>query len=232
MNAEIIAANSRTANLSRLPAIVKRQIDSTDLTPLYLQAREALARVVDIDEVKDIADKYSAVAHYARQAKDTSLRYMAERIYLRSLRRIGEILEELPQGLLGDAKKRYGITGSDSSHARAIASIPSEVFEQKVEQTPPPTKNGLSWELRQKNIRHDHKHERKQTPGQKAKNLQEAIESLRCLIANGYCGWVQRPSDVDSIAPLLAAEIRIHLRPLLNYLDELDTRLAHREKQK
>lgn len=115
----------------------------------YEQARRALAECQRVDEVKDLRDKASAMAAYARQAQDTTMVLMAQEIKVRAERRAGEMLRQLsdagdrhtgrndsrveshdatPRPTLDD----IGITKDQSSRWQSIAAIPSEIFESVI----------------------------------------------------------------------------------------------------
>lgn len=120
----------------------------------YEAARSALQAASSIDEVKDIRDKYEAVAAYARQARDTELIRWATEIKVRSERRAGQLLAEMPKA--GGAKSQLvgrgvigppivggpinesptlsslGITYNDSSRWQKLAAIDEEKFEAAV----------------------------------------------------------------------------------------------------
>ena len=68
------------------------------LPAAYQYAQKAMAKCAQIDECKSWADKAAALASYARQAKDNTLRVLAERIQARAVRRCGELLEAVPSG--------------------------------------------------------------------------------------------------------------------------------------
>jgi AbiEi antitoxin C-terminal domain len=70
-------------------------IANAKLPKIYESARVALAECSRIDECKDWADKAEALASYARQADDDSLRKTADRIQARAIRRCGELLKEM-----------------------------------------------------------------------------------------------------------------------------------------
>lgn len=65
------------------------------LPAVYEQAKQALAECTRIDECKSWADKAQALASYAKQAKDDSLRKCADRIQARAIRRAGELLKQI-----------------------------------------------------------------------------------------------------------------------------------------
>jgi len=58
----------------------------------YQDAKKALAACAKMDECQDWAKKAEAMASYARQANDDSLRKMADRIQARAIRRLGQLL--------------------------------------------------------------------------------------------------------------------------------------------
>jgi hypothetical protein len=129
------------------------------LPELYAAAKKALAQCAELDECKEWSDKAAAIASYARQAKDTSLRNHAMRIQARALRQLGELLERFPtlQGrrtdLLGGGVKKSprknvseeaGVSERQAMTARRIANVPKESFEQQVEAANPPSMTELA----------------------------------------------------------------------------------------
>ena len=70
-------------------------ISEARLPAVYETAKLALAQCTRIDECQSWADKAEAMASYARQAKDDSLRKMADRIQARAIRRCGELLRQI-----------------------------------------------------------------------------------------------------------------------------------------
>jgi hypothetical protein len=69
-----------------------------------------LAECDRIDECQDWADKAEALTSHARQANDDELRHMADRIQARAIRRVGELLKEIPlaPGTRTDLEPREG----------------------------------------------------------------------------------------------------------------------------
>lgn len=75
----------------------------------YEAARTALAACSRIDECADWANKAEALASYAKQAEDETLRKTADRIQARAIQRAGELLEQI--------KAKQG-TRTDLQHGR------------------------------------------------------------------------------------------------------------------
>jgi hypothetical protein len=141
-----------------LPATVSN-ISEAKLPATYEAARTAIAECERIDEVKGWADKAAALASYARQANDDSLRVMAVRIQDRAMRRAGELLKLIPaanganQNIRGGTVLKVTRTAaatdaglSERQHKTAIrvASIPAVVFDAQVESKNPPTVTQLA----------------------------------------------------------------------------------------
>jgi hypothetical protein len=142
--------------MNRPPALPANLPASPDapLPQRYEAARTAVAECERIDECKTWADKAAALASYARQANDDSLRVMAVRIQARAERRCGELLKQIPRA---DESTRYGQVGTvppvtrtqaasnaglserQRKTALRIASVPAAEFEAQVEGPTPPT---------------------------------------------------------------------------------------------
>jgi hypothetical protein len=82
------------------------------LLPLrhFPQEVAAPAECSRIDECQTWADRAEALASYAKQADDDSLRKLADRIQTRAVRRCGELLKQIPsaQGERTDVEPREG----------------------------------------------------------------------------------------------------------------------------
>lgn len=139
-------------NHLQLPSIADAQLPAT-----YEHAKTALAECSSIDECKDWSDKAAALASYAKQSKDDSLRKMAERIQARAIRRAGEILKQIEPAtgahLKGEgdhtlSRKQAGDDAGLSEHqqnqAKRVASIPESEFAGLVESDSPPTVTKLA----------------------------------------------------------------------------------------
>ena len=137
---------------------------SARLPAKYEAAKTAIAECSRVDECKDWADKAAALASYARQAKDDSLRVMALRIQARAERRAGELLKQIPRGDAGGANlvqhrrdgtvppvitrtqaaTDAGLSERQRKTANRLANIPRADFEAAVESDQPPTVTELA----------------------------------------------------------------------------------------
>lgn len=124
-------------------------LDTTKSLSLYENAKQALAEVHRVDEIKGIRDKAVAMQMYAKQAKDRELIDHATDIRLRAERRGGEILREMAQrGERDDGRGNrnpslksqtatpklddLGVTKTQSSRWQRLAELPEDKFEAKV----------------------------------------------------------------------------------------------------
>jgi len=150
------------------PAAPLSDISSAPLPQVYEAARAALATLDSVDECKTWADKASALASYAKQAKDDSLRVMAVRIQARAERRCGELLKQTPPASgtrtdLGSVPSRgsettsagqvgalppvtrtqaatdAGLSERQRKTALRIAAVPEAAFEAQIESPRPPS---------------------------------------------------------------------------------------------
>ena len=137
-------------------------IENAKLPASYEAAKNALAECSRLDECQAWADKAEAMASYARQAKDESLRKMADRIQARAIRRCGELLKQIEPSKGGDASLFIARDGADPSVTRKlaaeqaglserqrktallVANVPEQDFNQSVESDNPPTVTKLA----------------------------------------------------------------------------------------
>jgi hypothetical protein len=141
---------------ANLPSITNAKIPAT-----YEAAKAAISQCVHVDECKDWADKAEALASYARQAQDTDLRRMADRIQARAIRRCGQLMRELPENKGGrpskakpgpaptqvsksKAAKDAGLSIRQKKTALRVANVPTKEFEEAVESDNPPTVTQLA----------------------------------------------------------------------------------------
>lgn len=121
----------------------------------YDAACKALAEARSVDEVKDIHDKAEAIRAYARQSKNKKLEMDAASIRIRAKRKLGELLKTTEKAVgtkrrkthailavpLEDRQnssnppktyKQFGISKNLAARCQKLASVPEEVFEQKL----------------------------------------------------------------------------------------------------
>src|SRR6185369_4811300 len=144
--------------VSMLPGSLPANINvaRARLPETYEQAKTALSNCVSIDECRDWANKAEALASYAKQADDDTLRKLADRIQARAVRRCGELLKQFDAR--GDHRKKDGsghssrqqaANGAGMSERQAktavrVANVPTDYFEEAVESEKPPTVTKLA----------------------------------------------------------------------------------------
>ncbi len=97
--------------------------------------KASLAKVVHIDEFKNIRDKAEAIRGYAKTAGlGLESQNLAAEVKIRAERGGGDLLRKDPE--LGSGKTRtlrvFGIDKDDSSRWQAIARIPEDDFERHI----------------------------------------------------------------------------------------------------
>ncbi len=128
----------------------------------YEAARNALTECSKLDECKDWADKAMALASYARQADDESLKKLSLRIQARAIRRCGELLKEVEPSKGGNPSlflanndgnvsltrkavaEAGGLSQGQKDRAIQVANVPEHEFEAMVESENPPTVTELA----------------------------------------------------------------------------------------
>lgn len=133
----------------------------------YEAARASLATCTKLDECKQWADKAEALASYAKQAQDVELRRMADRIQMRAIDRMGELLKAITEGHAGrpaiaststngklggplppisraQAARDAHISRDQKRTALRVASVPRATFEALVESENPPTVTAMA----------------------------------------------------------------------------------------
>lgn len=125
------------------------------LPAIYETAKTSLAECSRIDECQQWADKAEALASYARQANDETLRKHADRIQARAIRRMGELLKQIPTARgenlpnverdgtvptgVVRAATNAGISERQRKTAIRVARVPADSFDDQVESEAPPT---------------------------------------------------------------------------------------------
>ena len=137
-----------------LPNLARAKLPAT-----YEAAKASLAECSRIDECAEWRDRAEALASYAKQAGDDSLRKMCDRIQGRAIRRCGEIPKQIPRPDQGGRPSKNGGLGPpfltvrpprmrrvpDQKHdALRVASIPGAEFEAAIESDDPFTVTALA----------------------------------------------------------------------------------------
>ena len=144
-------------DLRKLPFLAKQKLATVELPALYQKAQQALRECYRIDECKDIADKHQAIAIYAKQAKNERLCFYAQRIQLRAMVRLGDLLNSIPSpSERVKAADNAGIAKQSRYRAiHAASAIPRDMLNDLIEKTPPASKeeiNKLAREFREANV--------------------------------------------------------------------------------
>jgi hypothetical protein len=203
--------------VSKLPVLIRAQIPRVPFPSNYEAAKVALNNCEQIDEVKDWHDKSHALAAYAKQAKDQSLLYMANRIKVRAIARMGELLMQLRGENLASARKSAGIGQSQASQAVVVAKVPRDVRDPMIEASPPATRYDL-FELAVKGGYHSprYKHRDYSSPPRVEFFLQELEEILSGTSAEKLDGL-----DAGDV-PMLREKVR----KVIDKLDEIELILS------
>lgn len=130
--------------------VAEGRVDEAPLPVRYERARTEIAAAASLDECAEWTSKASALASYARQAKDDSLLAAATRIKARAIRRSGELLREIPAKTRGGAvpplhseraraAKDAGLSRDQAKQAVRVAKVPATEFEEAIEADEPPS---------------------------------------------------------------------------------------------
>lgn len=138
-------------------ALANISVADAKLPAAYEAAKVALATCMSIDECQNWANKAEALASYAKQADDDTLRKQADRIQARAIRRCGELLKQFDGrgrpsiNSIGDgtisqreAAEQAGLSKRQQVTAVRVAKVPEHQFEAAVESDQPPTVTRLS----------------------------------------------------------------------------------------
>lgn len=144
-------------DMPQLPANIS--VAGARLPASYEHAKQALTACNNVDECLEWANKAEALASYAKQADDDSLRKMADRIQARAIRRAGELLQQFDgRGEHWGSKKegahlsisqralaaQAGMSLHQQKQAVRVANVPSEKFEEWVDGEKPPSVTRLA----------------------------------------------------------------------------------------
>jgi hypothetical protein len=211
-----------------LPATLS-DVESARLPATYEAAQRAIAECHRVDECKNWADKAAALASYARQARDDSLRVMALRIQARAERRCGELLKQIeparganqniqegahPKVTRSSAAQEAGLSEHQRKTALRIASIPQEDFNNRVEGPSPPTITALAAAGTVSTA-----------TGRKGDGTPSAAEACRALL--GFAEFCSA-TDPEAVAQRLDNHEALSLRSCVALIDQwLDRFVSH-----
>jgi hypothetical protein len=119
-------------------AFLDHAAERVSLPSTYIAARIALAKCDRVDECLTYSSQAAALEAYAHQSRDTALMDFATRIQARAVRRLGELLKEIPIGGRIAAANASGLSRLQRNQASSIAQIAPKTFEQLVESKAPP----------------------------------------------------------------------------------------------
>jgi hypothetical protein len=201
-------------NHAKLPSVNDAQLPET-----YENAKTALAECSSIDECKNWADKAAALASYARQSQDDSMRKMAERIQARAIRRAGELLKQIDKSNKHQSEGGHKLTRSEAAEdagmsphqqrtAQNVASIPGEEFTDMVESDNPPTVTKLA-EIGTKKQLVD-------LEGRDPKEFNKAMHFVGMF--DQYLRKTQS-QDIDDLTQVLTPQERERLRSIIHNID-------------
>jgi hypothetical protein len=139
--------------MTTVPAILT---DRAQLPKRYTEACAALHRCDQVDECAEWANRAAAIASYARQARDETLKNHAARIQARAVRRMGELLNQIPAVPPTQTRKAIGlvtrstvagnagITEHQKNQAIQVGKVRDAEFEKLVESDHPPGISALA----------------------------------------------------------------------------------------
>jgi len=114
-------------DMRQLPVVIRRQVPTAFLPNNYVAACTAIKACARYDEAAEMSNRAAAIATYAREAQDTTLKVNAEKIKLRAERRVGELLEELWAEHKGG--EVVGLSSYRQEQAARLAKIAEPRFE-------------------------------------------------------------------------------------------------------
>jgi len=216
-------------NHDDLPSVANAQLPAS-----YENAKTALANCSSMDECKDWADKAKALASYARQSQDESLRKMAIRIQARAIRRAGELLKQImpKQGARTDlelsagtdtmlnrkqAAEDAGFSHRQRNDALRVATLGEDEFTHQVESDNPPTVTKLA-----------EQGTRKQLIDLKGRDPKEFNQALHFIALFERHLKSAKGQDTGRILGTLTSEERDSLRSLISQIDNIHDHIITR----
>jgi len=134
-------------------------VSGAKLPAVYEAAKAAISKCSKIDECQEWADKAEALASYAKQSEDNTLRKHADRIQARAIRRCGELLKQIaparganqniqegarPNVTRESAATDAGLSEHQRKTALRVANVDEKSFTAQVESDSPPTVTQLA----------------------------------------------------------------------------------------
>ena len=215
-------------NHDDLPSVANAQLPAS-----YENAKTALANCSSMDECKDWADKAKALASYARQSQDESLRKMAMRIQARAIRRAGELLKQIMPSKGGRpqltsagadtsltrklAAEDAGFSHRQRNDALRVATLGEDEFTQQVESDNPPTVTKLA-----------EQGTRKQLIDLKGRDPKEFNQALHFIALFERHLKSAKGQDTGRILGTLTSEERDSLRSLISQIDNIHDHIITR----
>jgi hypothetical protein len=209
-------------NHAKLPSVNDAQlpvIDTARLPETYERAKTALSACSSIDECKSWADKAAALASYARQSKDDSMRKMAERIQARAIRRAGELLKQIDKSnkhqihgsgnlTRAQAASDAGMSVRQQHTAQNVASVPESDFTNQVESDNPPSVSNLADQGKKRQL--------VDLEGRDPKEFNKAMHFVGMF--DQYLRKTQS-QDIDDLTQVLTPQERERLRSIIHNID-------------
>lgn len=129
-------------DMRRLPVVIRHKVPTAFLPNNYIVACNAIKACARVDEAAEMANKAAAIATYAREAADTTLKVNAEKIKVRAERRVGELLLELYPGMergkwdgtYKESSAKTGLAANRISIATRLTEVPESRFEKSMDE--------------------------------------------------------------------------------------------------
>lgn len=212
---------------STLPSVSDARLPAT-----YEAAKTALAECANLDECQSWADKAEALASYAKQSQDDTLRKMADRIQARAISRAGELLKQIAPATKHNAKKTEGgqppvvsrtqaatdagLSEHQRKQAIRVASVPRDEFESLVESDNPPTVSALA-EMGKRTI--------VDLKGRDPKHFNQALHFVGMFKL--YARELEK-HDISTILPILEQSERDAIRQYIAKIDSIHDQIVTR----
>lgn len=213
----------------------EQEILNAKLPAKYTAAKKALEECNRVDECMNWANKMHALASYARQAKDETLKNMAARVQARAIRRCGELLSQgknqtgrrTDRGVQGpptrlELARAAGLSRGQMRQAIQVAQLPKKEFETAVEATPAPTTISLAVQGVKANRRFHRT--RRPRPGS---GVRPTLQLMRLLV--GRIGKVSPEEIASFLNGHQSYVVEEYIQQLRAWLDELEIAIGGKD---